>query len=157
MNTEEVLEEITTNADNKRGSGKAGAIRRAFQILPEAKPSEIVDYLQREHNIEVTGAYVSVIKGQLARKAFNLSFESLRIAKKLISACGSVEVAKRAIDAVLEEQERTSSLTNFYSEQMTEIDLRLEDEDQPLDQTEKRDLMNQKKRLQKLLDALQEI
>lgn len=151
------LDELTNeNSTERRNSGKAGAIRRALQLLPESKPSEIAEYLKREHNIEVTPAYVSVIKGQLSRKVFNLSFETMRLAKKLVAEAGGTEPAKKAIDAVVDEQERTASIKSLYSEQMSEIDLRLEDKERPVSQNDRRELFNEKRRLQKLLDALQE-
>lgn len=153
-----VLDELVNDnsSEQRRNAGKAGAIRRALQVIPDGKPTEIADYLKREHNIEVTPAYVSVVKGQVSKKVFNLSFESLRLARKLMAETGGLEPAKRALEAVVEEQERTTSLTVLYGDQMAEIDLRLEDTERPLDPKDKRELLSEKRRLQKLLDALQE-
>lgn len=80
----------------------------------------------------------------------------MRLAKKLVAEAGGTEPAKKAIDAVVDEQERTASIKSLYSEQMSEIDLRLEDKERPVSQNDRRELFNEKRRLQKLLDALQE-
>jgi len=158
--TDEILSDVVNGTAHPVSNGhenKAAAIRRAFQVLNgEAKPSDVVEYLKREHDLEVTAAYVSVVKGQLMRKINNHSFEAIRLARKLVRETGSAQNARNAIEAVVEEQERTASLQSLYEGQMAEIDLRLEDEDRPLDPKDRRELTMEKKRIQKLLDALDE-
>jgi regulator of PEP synthase PpsR (kinase-PPPase family) len=165
MNTDDVLNDVvngnghaaTQTISNGHDGNKAAAIRRAFQVMTaEAKPSDVVDYLKREHGIEVTAAYVSVVKGQLMKKINNHSYEAIRLARKLVKETGSPQNARNAIDAVVEEQERTASLRNLYEGQLAEIDLRLDDDDRALDPKDRRELTMEKKRIQRLLDALDE-
>jgi hypothetical protein len=159
-NADEILNDVVnSNGSNNNfdGGNKASAIRRALQVLAtDAKPSDVVEYLRKEHNLEVTAAYVSVVKGQLMRKINNHSYEAIRLARKLIKETGSPSGARSAIEAVIEEQERTSSLRSLYEGQLAEIDLRLDDEDHPIDPKDRRELTQEKKRIQRFLDALDE-
>ena len=158
MNTDEVLSDVVSAPPNGNESGnKASAIRRALQVVPaDAKPADVVEYLKQEHGIEVTAAYVSVVKGQLMKKVNNHSYEAIRLARKLVKETGSPQNARNAIDAIVEEQERTSSLRSLYEGQLAEIDLRLDDADRVLDPKDRREMTMEKKRIQKLLDALDE-
>ncbi len=157
--TDDVLNDVVNNnnRDQNNEINKAAAIRKALQILNvETKPQDVVDYLKREHSVEVSAAYVSVVKGQLMRKVNCQTFEALRLARKLVKETGSINNARSALEALQEEMDRTASLCNLYEGQMVEIDMRLDDTERPLDQKDRRELTMEKKRIQKLLDALEE-
>jgi hypothetical protein len=156
--TDRVLEDVVSSRNKEPETlNKAAAIRKALQVTSsETKPSEITEYLKREHNIDVSPAYVSMIKSQLMKRVNNHPYETLRLAKKLIRETGSASAAKLAIEAVLEENEMTEATRNRYTAQMAEIELRLGDEEKPLDAKDRRELGNEKRKITKLLEALEE-
>lgn len=150
MTTSVVNDVITVN---EKRDNKADAIRRALQTQEDSTPTQIAEHLKHQ-GIDVTPAYVSVIKGQVMRKAFNNSFEALRLARKLIKETGNTEGAKRAIEAVGEEIERSNVLRTTYTEQLNEIEIHL---GKNLDPKDRRELTNDRKRIQKLLAALEDL
>lgn len=149
MTVDESVE--TSPADINKGA----AIRRAFQFLPaDSKPSEVVAYLKRELDLDVSIAYVGAIKGEIMKRVSCQTFEAIRLARKLIKETGSPENARFALDAVQDEIDRTASLRSLYENQLTEVTLRLEDTERPLENREKTELRTEKKRIEALLKAL---
>lgn len=157
--TAELLADVLNGNDaEKQDTNKASAIRRAFQVLTaDAKPLEVVEYLKREHGIEVSAVYVSSIKGQLARKANIQSFEAMRLAKKLVKEVGSVSAARVVLDAVQQEQDSLAETRNRYTTQLKDINDRLTNDEKPLSNVEKRELLAEKRKVTKLLESLENL
>jgi hypothetical protein len=158
MSLDQAVEDVVNgiNGDGQTNSiSKAAAIRKTLQnVAPETKPAEIADLVKQQHGIDVTPAYVSLVKSQVMRKVNTQPYQVLRIAKKLIRECDGVKGAKEAIDAVMDEMEMTKETRSRYESLSAEIDMRLEDTERPLDPMEKRELQNEKRNILKLIEAL---
>lgn len=159
--TQELLSDVLSDRSGDTGMNdvnKAGAIRRALQVLgSNARPGEIAEYLKREHGISVSTMYVSCIKSQTVTKATATSYEAIRIAKRLVKETGSVAAARNALDAIQQEQESIAENRNRYQDTLKNIDTRLGDSTRPLTNNEKRELMNEKRKVAKLLTSLEEM
>lgn len=158
--TQELLADVlnSNSSVDRNDINKAAAIRRALQVLSgDAKPMEVVEYLKREHNIDVSAVYVSAIKAQTARKVGLVGFESLRLAKKLVKEAGSVSAARAVLDVIQQEQESLAETRNRYQTQLKDIEDRLTDTARPLTNNEKRELLADKRKVAKLLESLEDL
>jgi hypothetical protein len=150
-----ILSDLINNTSSE--PNKAALIRKAFQVMDsESKISDVVDYIKREHNIDVGPAYVSTIKQQVARAMNTQTYEALRLARKLVKEVGSIAAAKKTLEALAEEQDRVAMTRNHYTTQLEEIDFRLGDIERPIDPKDKRELTREKQRIERLLNALED-
>lgn len=154
-----VNEQIMTESETTESEvNKSAIIKKALQTKGiDAKPVDIVEYIKTEHNVVVSAAYVSAIKSNICRKTSSttLSFEAILLARKLVKETGSILGAKNALDSLVEEQERNSSLRELYDKQVNDIDARLVNKQRPLDQLDRRELTNEKRRIQQILKAME--
>jgi hypothetical protein len=161
---EDVLNEVgeavqPVGEEDRERANKAGHIRTALDVLgDDVKPAEIVDWIRRERGVEVTPAYVSLIKTQ-SRKAVpkQLSAQVYLAAKALIKAAGGVTQAKQALAAIDSDREFVVALRDRYQVLLSETEKMLTDEGGNLKRRERRELVNECRNLRRMLTNLNDV
>lgn len=149
-----LLDDVAQNTSSVE-TNKAAAIRKAYQALGDVRPAEIVEYVKQTTGIEVQSTYVSVVKQQIMKSISQQpSYEALRLARKLVREVGSIQAARKTLDALCDEHDRVHGLRQYYGNQLSEIETMLSEKQ--MDPKDRRDLQKEKARINTLLTALEE-